>query len=339
MFDPEPVRDHALMRRLEDGVRHAVLAPSSCNSQPWLFAIHGDFVDVRADRARALAVVDPFDRELVIACGAALYNLRIALQASGVSVVVDVLPVSSDPDLLARVAVTGYCEPSVDVRALFEALPHRRTHRGAFDARRVSAERLAEFVRCARAEDAWLVPLEGVERERAEAYLAQAERLQDHDARVLRERAVWRLRAGSADDGAARVAGDNLSARAAADGSREPRAAPARPPHLALLVTRHEEPAAWIAAGQALEHVLLHATLHGVRASFHNEPLECSHLRPAVARLAGRPGFAQFLLGFGFAPDAAPSSRRSLGDVLSLETDAPASQVDVARASVRPRRR
>ena len=61
-------------------LRDAVLAPSGHNTQPWLFRVDGDAVDLYADRTQALPVVDPEDRELTISCGAALFNLRVALR-------------------------------------------------------------------------------------------------------------------------------------------------------------------------------------------------------------------------------------------------------------------
>jgi hypothetical protein len=61
-------------------VAYAILAPSSHNTQPWRFAIVDDELLVCADRSRSLAVIDPFDRELVISCGAALFNLRVVLR-------------------------------------------------------------------------------------------------------------------------------------------------------------------------------------------------------------------------------------------------------------------
>jgi hypothetical protein len=65
--------------RLRFALNYAVLAPSSHNSQPWRFIVDGDTVMLCADRTRALSVVDPFDRELVISCGAALFNYIAAL--------------------------------------------------------------------------------------------------------------------------------------------------------------------------------------------------------------------------------------------------------------------
>ena len=69
---------------LRDAVRGAVRAPSSHNTQPWLFRLVGDdALELYADRTRALPVVDPRDRELTISCGAALFHVRAALRGPG----------------------------------------------------------------------------------------------------------------------------------------------------------------------------------------------------------------------------------------------------------------
>lgn len=42
---------------------YAVLAPSSHNTQPWLFRVGDDFVELHADRTRVMPSVDPHGRE------------------------------------------------------------------------------------------------------------------------------------------------------------------------------------------------------------------------------------------------------------------------------------
>src|SRR5215470_2361610 len=64
-------------------LNYAVLAPSEYNTQPWLFKVSERTVELYADRARRLPIVDPEDRELTISCGAALFNLRVALRHFG----------------------------------------------------------------------------------------------------------------------------------------------------------------------------------------------------------------------------------------------------------------
>src|SRR5918912_3713151 len=84
-------------------LKYAVLAPSGHNTQPWIFRINqNDTVELYADRTRALAVVDPDDRELVISCGAALFHLRLAIRHFGYTDITELFPHSEDKDLLAR---------------------------------------------------------------------------------------------------------------------------------------------------------------------------------------------------------------------------------------------
>src|SRR6056297_3546023 len=76
-------------------IARAILAPSSHNTQPWLFEIAGDRIRLIADRTRALPVNDPEDRELAISCGCALFNLRAAAAEDGLGAAVSLLP---DPE-------------------------------------------------------------------------------------------------------------------------------------------------------------------------------------------------------------------------------------------------
>ena len=70
-----------LKEKVRFALRYAILAPSSHNTQPWRFPIIGNELLVCADRTRNLPNIDPFDRELIISCGAALFNLRVAFAA------------------------------------------------------------------------------------------------------------------------------------------------------------------------------------------------------------------------------------------------------------------
>ncbi|HEU0025359.1 MAG TPA: hypothetical protein VFQ12_12040, partial [Thermoleophilaceae bacterium] len=107
--------------QLEFALRYAILAPSGHNTQPWRFRIRGDTVEVHADRMRALAIVDPAGRELVISCGAALFLLRLALRRFHHAPEVALLPEPGEPTLLARVALGQPVEPTRDEAALAEA--------------------------------------------------------------------------------------------------------------------------------------------------------------------------------------------------------------------------
>lgn len=73
----------------------------------------------------------------------------------------------------------------------------------------------------------------------------------------------------------------------------------------------------WLAAGQALEKILLSAHSQGLQASYLNQPIQVASLRPKLQNLLRQQGFPQILLRLGFPEDeidAAP--RRHLDEVI-----------------------
>jgi len=107
-------------------VRYATLAASSHNSQPWKFAVGGDSIEIHPDRARALSVVDPTDRELWISLGAALENLAIAARAAGYT------PSITYPDSVDFIRV-GLTPQAPEGGPLFDAIPMRQSTRSDYD--------------------------------------------------------------------------------------------------------------------------------------------------------------------------------------------------------------
>jgi hypothetical protein len=78
-------------------LNYGLLAPSSHNAQPWRFRIHGSTLDLYADRTRSLPVSDPNNRELTLSCGAALLNLRVALEYFGYANRIELFPTRTNP--------------------------------------------------------------------------------------------------------------------------------------------------------------------------------------------------------------------------------------------------
>src|SRR5215470_11627883 len=84
---------------------YAVLAPSEYTTQPWLFKVRNQTIELHVDRSRRLPRLDPDDRELVISCGAAFLNLRLALRHFGYADEVEMHYHEDAPDLLAQVSL------------------------------------------------------------------------------------------------------------------------------------------------------------------------------------------------------------------------------------------
>jgi hypothetical protein len=186
----------------------------------------------------------------VIACGAALLNLRLAVSHLGLSPEVSLLPRPADPDLLARVSAGPAAHPSAEDTALYRALGERRTQRLPFAHPVVPPELVDHLGEAARQEGADLVPVRtGRGLEAMDSILAT---LDDLPPRVPAfPTAAWDVsRAGA----------------------------------VALLVTRGDEPADWLRAGQALQRLLLRATTSWLQARFHTRALEVPTLRGRIRR-------------------------------------------------------
>ncbi len=316
--------------RLRFMLGYAILAPSSHNSQPWLFRLRGDHVEVCADRTRALPVLDPHDRELAISCGAALFNLRIAARHFGCHLTVELLPEPEHHDLLARVALGEKKASSHEENTLFAAITRRRTNRMPFERTPVDRKTLEHLEAAANAEGAWLhIVKDRHDRHAVADLIADGDRMQFADKRFRRELAAWvhsnRSHSHDGMPGYAHGRGDLMSMLESfvirtfdlgkGVGAKDKDLAE-HSPVLAVLGTSGDGAADWLRAGQALEHVLLLATSAGVSASFLNQPIEVETLRPRLAKAIDRTGFPQVILRIGHGPEVKPTPRRAVKEVL-----------------------
>lgn len=311
-------------------LNYAVLAPSGHNSQPWLFKIVGDKVELYADRTRALPVCDPQDRELVMACGAALLNMRLALRHFGYEARIQAFPDKNEPDLLARVSFGGKRKPTGEDEFLFHAIPQRHTNRKPFEPRPVPWKVLSELQAAASKEGAWLQFVQSEEaRTKAADLVAEGDYIQMANPSFRRELGAWMhpnrdvthdgmpgfaLGLGSLSSSIAPVVvrtfdmgkGQAAKDRELATGS----------PVLAVLGTGADSQENWVSAGQALERVLLRARAEGIWASFLNQPIEVPESRIKLGNLLGVKGFPQLILRLGYGPQVKPTPRRTPGEVL-----------------------
>lgn len=339
--DPWSVREDdfpalgSAAEKLRFALQYALLAPSSHNSQPWRFRIVGDHVDVYADRTRALPVVDPDDRELLISCGAAIHHLRLALRFFGYRDLTSVLPDAKDPDFLARVEIDGVHHTSDAERRHFRAIGFRRTNRRAFTADSLPEDVLAAMEEAAEVEGAHLaIATEIRDREAIATLVSQGDVTQMGDPHFRRELASWihPARHGSRDGmpgtalGVSRILeslaspGISVVVRTFDLGkgvAARDRALAEKSAALAVLWTAGDSPRQWILAGEALAKILLIAAASEISASYLNQPIEVAALRPMLAQAIGVTGHPQVLLRFGYGASPEPTPRRPVEEVLT----------------------
>ncbi|WP_084965791.1 Acg family FMN-binding oxidoreductase [Thermoactinospora rubra] len=301
-----------LMRRI---LVAAGQAPSVHNTQPWRFRFVGEeFVELFADRDRQLQAGDPRGRSLLVSCGAALFNMRVALRAACRRPVIWLLPSpEAEPDLLAAVRIGVPAPRSAEHRELYDRIPLRRTNREPFDGRPVPAAVLAELRAAAAKEGAGLV-LPG-RRGTADLldYAAIAEEELAADPGYRAELAAWTGRDGlpSYVHGPHAV-GDVDPIRDFGHRTREARFE--AHPQLAVLTTPGDGPLDWLCAGQALQRMLLTATGHGVSASFLNQALDLRDMRRR-GDPRHRRGHPQMIIRLGYGPAVPRAPRRPLTEL------------------------
>lgn len=305
-------------------VAAAVRAPSSHNTQPWLYSRAVDVIDVYADRTRALPVNDPDDRELTISCGAAVFNLQVASEAAGLRPHVHLLPDGGDADRLASVTLG---QASVgDLGELGKAIWQRRTHRGAFAPSRPTEAVVKDLDAAAAAHGValtWVPP--GEERDVVARLVAEGDRVQFADPAWRRELASWMhprhrgegLVVSSLTGSVTRfiVSHFDVGGRTARQDEAKLRDAPL----VGVLATRDDGPAAWLAAGQALQHVLLVAARHGIMAGYSNQPCQVPRLRLRLREALAIGAEPQAIIRLGFAAGGQETPRRPVPDVILSE--------------------
>jgi nitroreductase len=253
-----------------DAATAAGHAPSILNTQPWLWRVHPDRLDLFANRSRQLAAGDPQGRQLMLSCGAALHHARIALAADGWAVHVARLPKASDPDLLATLVVNGRAPVTMEALRLAHVMRIRHTDRRPVSERPIPDVALQAIAAAARAEvNLQVLTSENVADLGSAAGRAAA--VEAGDAQIVAELMYW--------TGRARLAGTGLPASVLPDHptqttvpSRDfgrPGTLPVGAGHdraavYALLFGDGDGPEDWLRAGEALSAAWLTATTIGV---------------------------------------------------------------------------
>jgi len=325
---------HIVREVLQEAAAAATRAPSSHNTQPWRFRIVGDRLLILADYDRHLPVIDRERRQLLMSCGCALFNARVAIRARGYEDRVS-LPDEGigTSDVVATLELGEHIISSEADLALWRAIPERRTNRRAFQSRPVSAAEFELLADTAKLHGVWMVRLDPPQKHELAGAIDAADRLQFGDPAFRHELASWLTPVLSRRrDGIPFIEkeyGSNMpfavmrALRSAGLGDQLAeieKELVEGAPVVAVFGTAGDAPYDWLACGQALEAVLLHATHLGLSASFLNQVLEVPGSRARVAGLAGRPGFPQMVIRLGYAAEpvkhAAP--RRDLDEVLHV---------------------
>ncbi|MFB7225377.1 Acg family FMN-binding oxidoreductase [Streptomyces sp. NPDC056227] len=322
---------------LADLVADAAAAPSMHNAQPWQFHYtrHNRTLALRADFERAMPEADPATRALHVGCGAALLNLRVSAAHHGLDAVTTLLPEPSAPAVLAAVRLgvrpDAPREPADEaLAALHPAIRDRHTSRYPFDEQVIPEDIRAGLADAARTEGADFSFLTPIHLETVLELIRDAEGYDRGDPAREAEQEHWtrNTKTGAPVDGipdyafGPRDASERATTRDFAGTGVIPGRARVlfeNRPQLALLSTLGDRPTDWLSAGQALERVLLTATLHQVSTSFATQPLEWPDLRWLLRDPVYGTGHPQMIIRLGYGPSGPRTPRRPLDEVLTIE--------------------
>ncbi|MET0418716.1 MAG: nitroreductase family protein [Actinoplanes sp.] len=301
-----------------------IRAPSLHNSQPWQFRLRDGAIEVLADPRDHLALADRIGWAVRIACGAAVFNARLALLANGTPAEVRLRPDPADPTVMASLRPGPLRPATYPERDLFMAIGRRRSSREPFWPDPVPAEARTRLVDAAHAEGARLELLIGMTALSGFAEIAQsADRVLRRDPAYQERLSQW-IRTEAAVDGvpvsaAARIGEpqDLFPQRAYGGRPRAPGRDFEPEPLIAILGSTGDTAADQINAGQALQRVLLTATATGLAASMISQPIEVTSAREQLSRsLGSRSGTPQMAIRIGYGQPGSPTPRRDLAQAI-----------------------
>ncbi len=125
--------------RLEFLVQFAVLAPSSHNSQPWKFEVGENYIFIKPDFSKHLAVSDPENRHLYIALGCATENILVSADYYGLQTTVQYLP-PERKDSAVKIYFKPALQPLKPNQHLIFSIASRRSNRNKYTSRAPDAK-------------------------------------------------------------------------------------------------------------------------------------------------------------------------------------------------------
>jgi hypothetical protein len=346
-MSPNFVRDRGGAASAEPGgvaryaIEAAVWGPSVHNTQPWWFGTRtsgsgmsaGTTISLHADVDRRLNVADPDGREMLISCGAALCTLRLAVLHTGHVPEVTLLPDPDRPGLLADVHIGPDVPVTEDVRSLYGEIRRRRSHRGPFLDAPVGASILSSLCEEAHREGATLqIAVDGRTRAALAALTQAGEQVQRLNPDYVSEAARWAPGPGSSrQDGVHEMAYPSATVRTEPyfptrdftrghdRGTADSGSGSSVTGVVAVLTTDGDGREDWLAAGQALQRVLLRASAADLSAAFHTQALEVPELREFIRTRFFDGAHPQIVVRLGSAEGGLDTVRRPTDDMTNEE--------------------
>jgi hypothetical protein len=130
-------------------VASAILAANAHNTQPWLFVVNPNKIDLFADTKRNIGAIDPYLREMYEGLGCSIENLVVAAEAKGYTYSLKLMPNPTSKTHVATISLISNRKINNSISGnnttttlssnlsepllLYNAIPQRHTNRGPYD--------------------------------------------------------------------------------------------------------------------------------------------------------------------------------------------------------------
>lgn len=304
-------------------MEQAVKAPSGHNTQPWLFRVQKDRIQILPDMSKSLPAVDPDNRELFISLGCATENLCIAAEAKGYAP----LPVFSGSGEIT--VLLSEASMIKETSGLIEEISVRQTNRGIYSGEMIPSDQLS-YLRNTPLEENISLHLWSKgkwEFDTLSSYIFAGNNRQMNDHLFKRELKSWmrfnknHVRATSDGLSYAVFGAPNLprlisetimgSVLKVGIQNRGDKKKLDSSSHLALFALRTNTLPEWFALGRSLQRFLLRATEKNIAFAFLNQPCEVRDLSGLLAKdLSFTNEIPALILRLGYAKRKMPYSPR-----------------------------
>lgn len=309
-------------------VEQAIKAPSGHNTQPWLFKINENSIEIHPDLNKALPVVDADNRELFISLGCATENLCIAASQKGYS---SAISVSDKGIITIELTKQGDIMPN----SLFGQIDTRQSNRRVYNKQIIPFDSLDVLK---------AIPLEqnvnmhlyanGTPSfDTIKSYILKGNTLQMHDTAFTNELYQWmrfnKKHQNATNNGLsyAVFGAPNLPKfivkpimKKALNPKRQNKGDEKKiqsASHFVLFTTKHNTVSDWVNLGISLERFLLKSTEMGIAHSYLNPPNEIKELSVEMIKALNISAeYPAIILRVGYAKPMPYSKRRDVKEVI-----------------------
>lgn len=320
------------MKETKELIHYATLAPSGHNTQPWLFSLRDDTIEIKPDYKRRLPVVDPDDHALFISLGCALENLIIAANHFGFSCDIK-YNLSQEKSEVIKVKIIKSNESKDD--SLFDEISKRQSTRNKYNRIPLPDSDLLSLNEAAKQEGI-IVKIFTQEKdiEPLIEFVKQGNISQFSNKKFVTELVSWirfsksyaeRTRDGirSAVIGAPSIpqwfGKLIMKFNTAEKEAKKCENAIRNSSGLALFISKDNSKQNWINVGRSFEHFALKATQLGLKHAHLNMPCEEIEVRKKLQKYLDLPKEQQplLLLRIGYSDPLPKSFRRNVEEVIT----------------------